>query len=222
MWWTHRAHRRSKKNGAGHHRQHERYRSGQQLTCPLGNLDDLTPGGMCVLSKEKPQVKVGQTMDLPIQSNTQTLRVKGRITRVLRTGFREYEIGVSFLGITPSLGKALGCFARFGYVDLTANASEAPSEPQTKPEPQPKQKKLQDTPAASATLTDADPYVALGVPSDASDDAIHQAYRQLARQYHPDVSPGQNTVDRFKKITESYKILKDPERRQIYDQRVTG
>lgn len=220
MWWTKRAHRQARTRRAGIHRRHERYRSGQQLTCSLGNLDDLTPGGMCVLTKEKPQVHVGKTMELAIKSNTQTLRVKGKIVRVLRTGFRQFEIGVVFLGVTPSLAKALECFARFGYVDLTASASEASSQPS--PAPEPKHEKQQDTPATPATSTGTELYTALGIPSDASADAIHQAFRQLARQYHPDVCTDQNAVDRFKEINESYKILKDPEQRRIYDQRVTG
>jgi curved DNA-binding protein len=53
---------------------------------------------------------------------------------------------------------------------------------------------------------------ALGV---ADDKAIKQAYRKLARQYHPDVKPGDKaSEERFKEINEAYQALSDPERRK--------
>jgi curved DNA-binding protein len=64
-----------------------------------------------------------------------------------------------------------------------------------------------------------DYYAALGVAPDASDQAIKQAYRKLARQYHPDVNPGDKQAeDRFKEINEAYQALSDPERRRKYDE----
>jgi curved DNA-binding protein len=64
-----------------------------------------------------------------------------------------------------------------------------------------------------------DYYAALGVAPDADDQAIKQAYRKLARQYHPDVNPGDNQAEeRFKEINEAYQALSDPERRRKYDE----
>ena len=63
-----------------------------------------------------------------------------------------------------------------------------------------------------------DYYAALGVSPDADQQAIRQAYRKLARQYHPDVNPGDKAAeDRFKEINEAYEALNDPEKRQKYD-----
>ena len=63
-----------------------------------------------------------------------------------------------------------------------------------------------------------DYYAALGVPRDASEDAIKKAYRKLARQYHPDVSKTPDAEAKFKEVGEAYATLKDPEKRAAYDQ----
>jgi curved DNA-binding protein len=64
-----------------------------------------------------------------------------------------------------------------------------------------------------------DYYTVLGVAPDADDQAIKQAYRKLARQYHPDVNPGDKQAEeRFKEINEAYQALSDPERRRKYDE----
>ena len=62
-----------------------------------------------------------------------------------------------------------------------------------------------------------DYYALLGVSRDASPDEIKRAYRQLARELHPDVNPDSASVDRFKEVTAAYEVLSDPEKRQMYD-----
>ena len=62
-----------------------------------------------------------------------------------------------------------------------------------------------------------DYYDALGVSRDASSDEIRQAYRRLARRYHPDVNKEAGAEDRFKEISEAYEVLRDPEKRERYD-----
>ena len=61
-------------------------------------------------------------------------------------------------------------------------------------------------------------YAVLGVPQDASQDAIKKAYRKLARQHHPDANSGDSASERrFKEVGEAYGVLSDPEQRQQYD-----
>ncbi len=58
-------------------------------------------------------------------------------------------------------------------------------------------------------------YKVLGVPETATEDQIRRAYRRLAKQHHPDASPG--SEDRFKEISAAYDVLSDPARRKEYD-----
>lgn len=63
-----------------------------------------------------------------------------------------------------------------------------------------------------------DYYKILDVPRNADEKAIRQAFRRLARQYHPDVNKDKDAESRFKEINEAYQVLNDKERRAKYDQ----
>jgi curved DNA-binding protein CbpA len=67
-------------------------------------------------------------------------------------------------------------------------------------------------------MTEADPYVSLGVRQDANHDEIHDAYRKLAKLYHPDLHPGDPAAERsFKEIVAAYELLSDPLERARFD-----
>jgi len=64
-----------------------------------------------------------------------------------------------------------------------------------------------------------DYYSILGLNRGASDKDIKQAYRKLARKYHPDVNPGNKAAEeKFKEINQAYEVLSDAEKRKKYDQ----
>src|SRR6202046_2780481 len=70
-----------------------------------------------------------------------------------------------------------------------------------------------------ATATKQDYYETLGVSKKTPLKEIRQAYRKLARKYHPDLNPGdKSSEEKFKQIQEAYEVLSDTKKRQTYDQ----
>src|SRR6478736_9616797 len=73
-------------------------------------------------------------------------------------------------------------------------------------------------PRTDTTGMPRDPYEVLGVERDASAQQVKKAFRQLARELHPDVNAHDPAAEeKFKEAAEAYEVLSDAERRQTYD-----
>lgn len=62
-----------------------------------------------------------------------------------------------------------------------------------------------------------DYYAVLGVSRDASQEDIKKAYRRLARRLHPDVNGGSEAEEEFKRVSQAYDVLSDPQKRRSFD-----
>lgn len=185
--------------GAGSRpRRSERYRT-NGLTCPLGDVVDLSGTGMRVRSSVRPPVKHGDVTQLSLASDSQRLVVAGRIAWVRRTSWRAFEAGIQFLDMTAASSAAVVQLAKYGFVGARDTASGGAP------------------PRVRATMQVEDLYEILGVPPGASADEIANAYRKLALQYHPDVCKEPDAAARFALTSKAYSVLRDPERRRRYD-----
>ncbi len=76
-----------------------------------------------------------------------------------------------------------------------------------------------DDPASMSANGYRDYFKVLGVERGADADTVKRTFRKLARQYHPDVNPGDASAEaRFKEISEAYEVLSDPDKRRRYEQ----
>jgi len=67
------------------------------------------------------------------------------------------------------------------------------------------------------TQSTTDPYAVLGIKREASAQQVRQAYRRLAKRYHPDLHPGGQTSDRMRRVNQAWQILSSPTRRARYE-----
>jgi DnaJ-class molecular chaperone len=64
-----------------------------------------------------------------------------------------------------------------------------------------------------------DYYHILGITPDANLKSIKAAYRQMARQYHPDTQTDESSEERMKQVNEAYDVLSDARKRKVYDRK---
>ena len=118
-----------------------------------------------------------------------------------------YRFGAHALGMLSILGPRRMPYARL--LALASGTAETLSQ---------RLSDVEDFRKRKRSMPTSDYYEVLGVARDASGDEIKRAYRELARQHHPDVAHDKSTAEhRFKEINEAYEVLSDPQKRAQYD-----
>ncbi|MEM7227653.1 MAG: DnaJ domain-containing protein [Planctomycetota bacterium] len=182
------------------------------MSSDIGEVVDLSATGMRAVTRGKPPFKVGQVVPLRLRITQGSLNLHAQIVRVRRQGLRSYDIGIRFVKLDAKLKRALQSLAEFGFIGAKTTGTMAPIEDDDPPV----KKSIPKGVTASVDLPNY--YKILGVTLGATGDDIQTAYRQLARQFHPDVAPGDDNLKQFLAIKQAYEILRDPKRREIFDQ----
>ena len=179
------------------------------VSCPLGDILDLSGTGMRVGFKGRCPIKVGQTVPVKLKTPHGSLTLAARAVWRRRTGLiGGYQIGFSFDSIKPNQVVALATIARFGFI---APEGVQPSPGEATPN---ESAPVGGSPEmVEANIVLAEYYECLGLPTDATPQDVKNAYRQLARQYHPDVAPGEDNQRKFMQLREAYELISDHQRR---------
>ncbi|MEM9881956.1 MAG: DnaJ domain-containing protein [Planctomycetota bacterium] len=177
------------------------------VRCPLGEVVDLSGTGVRVAVRGRCPLKEGQSLNLPLQTPHGRMTLPSRVMWRKRTGLLGgCVLGLDFVGIKPNQSVVLATIARFGFVaasevkSATGGATGGAGSVD-KPE------------RIEADLAMAPYFAKLALTPQASAEQVKDAYRKLARQYHPDVAPGPENQAKFVELREAYQLLSDHLRR---------
>jgi hypothetical protein len=185
------------------------------LQCSLGTVLDLSKVGMRVACKGKPALKIGQQTKVRLQIPEGNLNLKARAVWIKRNGFRTFHMGIEFIEVSRPVMAALESIAEFGFLGFGADSSSEAGATIGGSTSNAKVK-----PAKDPNLPDY--YKVLQIGRHASAQQIRDAFRRLAREYHPDVSSDPRAAENFQRVHEAYEILRNNESRKTYDLKLTG
>lgn len=157
----------------------------------LGSVVDLSVDGARIVTRSEPSVRAGHVFEIAISCADMKVFVLSRVAWTRKVDKTLWNIGLHFFD-----------------ADIQSKADL---------------ERLLDHCAGGRELLPTsveieDLYAVLGVARSASLDEIRSAYRRLARQFHPDHAPDQESSRQFSRISKSYMVLRDESLRRRYDQ----
>lgn len=123
--------------------------------------------------------------------------------RGLALSFLLATSAMGFTSFVPPTSRSLG-----GASAVSSSSSFATST---------SKRRMDTTRLYMSTRTGKDFYAILGVSRNADSKEIKSAYRRLAKQYHPDANPGEDTTEKFQEVNRAYEVLNNPDLKQKYD-----
>lgn len=166
------------------------------ITCSLGDVVDLSAGGIRLRGRGKTPVCRGQIVPLTLKAHDSDTITKARVVHIRRVGLRTWEAGFAFVDLRPSL---------VNDIENLGQSGEIPQWTYIPPR----------MVRAEATLPDY--YGALGLKPNAKIEDIRKAFHVRAKKFHPDVNPDETASAKFMRVIEAYKVLRDPDKRKKYD-----
>lgn len=185
-------------------RRHERHSAKGKVKCTLGDVLDLSAGGMRVACTGKPALKEGNAASIKLRTSAGLEPVNARCCWVRRAGlFKGFQIGLKFIGITEEQAQRIGKIAKYGFLP----EDEKPEAPKTKSKTD-----EGDTEEPEAKVTaelDLAPYFAvLEIEEGSTSAQIRDAHRKLVRTCHPDVCDKPESHQRFVELQHAYDMLR--------------
>lgn len=151
------------------------------VTCSLGQVINASMTGLAVACRGKIPSRPGLLIEFQLGFGDQTDRFSARMVRVEPLGFRRYQLGLEFVGLTVWQRRTLSVWTQASV------STEA---------------KKSDT--AESIV---DPHEILGVSLDAPPETIREAFRKMALRYHPDATHSGDTARQFQAAHHAYKVL---------------
>lgn len=174
----------------------------EAVKCDLGLVLDLSGSGVRLLLKKPGAVRLGQPIPVKLKTPHGMLPVTLRPVWKKRIGlWGGVEAGFAFVGIKPAQSVALATIARFGFVSA---ADVQPASNRSDP------RRTRSSPGnVEAKIVMAEYYTRLELSEDAGLAELKDAYRKMARKYHPDVAAGEENRQKFLQLREAYDLLSD-------------
>jgi Tfp pilus assembly protein PilZ len=225
----------------------KRYRT-VGVRCELGTVLDISESGLRMQVDGKCPVKVGDILALTLRDCAHQTTVRGCVVWVKQGSNTHSTCGVAFVDVRPGTRQVIEQIAGVGEAlakDKSSNpadASKSPAAGQTAGG-QPSASKADarqggtgqatsgqgaDSRTANeneptkrsvrASIEIEDLYELFSLSPTATTDEIHQAFRSMARNLHPDRNPLPDAAERFSQISKAYRVLRDPELRARYDE----
>ena len=182
------------------------------LSCQIGSVVNISSSGMRLKCESKPPIKVGQIIDIKLDSGSQRVSVQASVIWIKRRGFRSFIVGMQFVNISDSLKERIDTLGKFGYIDLEA---ATPKKQSKSDDPG----KRRSKPPIKATVKLPDYYAILGVGQDATASQIKKAYHKMLHKYHPDSVKSNSFTAELTKVNQAYSILRSNQSRRTYDSR---
>ncbi len=157
----------------------------------LGSVVDLSPDGARIVTRSEPNVRAGHVFEIAIACDGERVFMLSRVAWTRKIDKDLWNIGLHFFDADARARMDLE-----KLLDRCASGREL----------------------LPTSVEVEDLYAVLGVPRESSLDQIRTAYRNLARKYHPDHAPDEESSRRFSRISKSYMVLRDESLRRRYDQ----